>query len=68
MKSDDELRGKAENLKGRVKQAFGTVTGDKRAEAEGAGERLKGAAKEAIGKAKRAVHQQDDTDDDDVEG
>ena len=51
----DELKGKAENLKGRVKQAAGSLTGDKKLEAEGAVERVKGAAEEKVGEAKRKV-------------
>jgi uncharacterized protein YjbJ (UPF0337 family) len=52
---NNEVKGKAENLKGRVKQAAGAVTGDKELEAEGAGERATGAAKEMAGKAKRKL-------------
>ena len=50
-----EIKGKAENLKGRVKQAAGAVTGDKETEAEGAVERAAGAAREMAGKAKRKL-------------
>jgi uncharacterized protein YjbJ (UPF0337 family) len=63
----DESEGKVENLKGRVKQAAGAVTGDKSLEAEGAVDRAKGAAKEKVGEAKRkldeANRQVDDDDD-----
>jgi uncharacterized protein YjbJ (UPF0337 family) len=52
---DDELKGKAENLKGRVKQAAGSLTGDKKLEAEGAAERVKGAAQEKVGEVKRKL-------------
>ena len=38
----DELKGKAENLMGRAKQAIGTLTGDKHKEGEGLLERLRG--------------------------
>jgi len=58
MNKDDlkrELKDKAENIKGRVKEAFGTVTGNKRAEAEGAAERFSGAAKEKADDIKRSV-------------
>ena len=58
MNKDDlkrELKDKAENVKGRVKEAFGTVTGNKRAEAEGAAERFSGAAKEKADDIKRSV-------------
>jgi uncharacterized protein YjbJ (UPF0337 family) len=49
----DELKGKAENLKGRVKQAAGSLSGDKRAEGEGLIDRVRGAVRERFGKAKR---------------
>jgi uncharacterized protein YjbJ (UPF0337 family) len=50
--TDDELKGKFENLKGRAKQSVGAATGDKELEAEGLGERVKGAVKEKIGELK----------------
>ena len=37
----DELKDKAENLKGRVKEAFGALTGDKKAQAESEIDRAK---------------------------
>ena len=48
----DELKGKMDNMKGRVKEAAGSLTGDKRTQAEGLGERVKGAVEEKIGQAK----------------
>ena len=72
MNKDDlkrEIKDKAENIKGRVKEAFGNVTGNKRAEAEGAAERFSGAAKEKADDVKRAVDNrshdthQEETDD-----
>ena len=51
----DELKGKAENLKGRVKEAMGSITGNKEKEAEGMVDRVKGATREKIGKAKDEV-------------
>jgi uncharacterized protein YjbJ (UPF0337 family) len=51
----DEWKGKAENLKGRVKRAAGSLSGDKKLEAEGAVDRVKGAAEEKVGEAKRKV-------------
>ena len=68
MPNDDQVKGKVENLKGRAKQAFGTVTGNKSAEAEGLGERLKGAAREKVGEIKRAAQkppQEDENEDED---
>jgi uncharacterized protein YjbJ (UPF0337 family) len=51
----DELEGKKENIKGRIKEAAGTLTGDKDLENEGADERARGAAKEQIGRTRRKV-------------
>ena len=48
MANDDEIKGKAENLKGRAKQAVGTVFGNKEMEAEGA-------VKEKVGEVKRKL-------------
>ena len=48
----DELKGKAENLMGRAKEAIGALTGDKRKEGEGLFDRLRGAVREKVGKAK----------------
>jgi uncharacterized protein YjbJ (UPF0337 family) len=64
---DDENRGKLDNIKGRVKQAAGALTGNKRVEAEGAVERVKGAAEEALEKAKRKIKDEDEEDDEDKE-
>jgi uncharacterized protein YjbJ (UPF0337 family) len=62
----DELKGKAENLKGRAKEAFGALTGDKRKEGEGLFDRVRGAVRERFGKAKseasRSVSREDDDD------
>jgi uncharacterized protein YjbJ (UPF0337 family) len=63
--SNEDITGKAENLKGRVKQAAGSLTGDKKLEAEGAVDRVKGAAREKVGEAKRKLD--DVAGDDDTE-
>jgi len=51
----DELEGKKENLKGRVKEAAGVLTGNKDLEAEGSDERAGGAVQEDLGRARRRV-------------
>ena len=53
----DELKGKAENLKGRVKEATGALRGDKGQEAEGFVDRVRGAVREKVGKAKDEVEE-----------
>jgi len=67
MSKDDlkrEIKDKAENIKGRVKEAFGALSGNKRTEAEGAAERVSGAAKEKADDVRRAVERdREETDD-----
>ena len=48
-----QASGKGQNIKGRVKEAFGAVTGNKQTEAEGMTDRIAGAAREKIGEVKR---------------
>ena len=48
----DEIKGKAEQAKGYVKQKAGEMTGNENLEAEGAGERIAGKAREQVGKVK----------------
>ena len=63
----DELEGKAENLKGRVKDAAGALTGDKGKQAEGMADRARGAVRENVGKAEREVSKELDRDETDDE-
>ena len=65
MANEDEVKGKLENLKGRIKQAVGAVTGDKEIEAEGAVERVKGAAQEKVGEVERKVSKPAEDEDED---
>jgi len=51
----DEREGKKTNIKGRVKEAAGTLTGNEELESEGAEERAAGEAQEKIGRAHRKV-------------
>ena len=55
MKNRDEIEGRKENLRGRIKEAAGTLTGDRDLENEGANERAGGAVQEEIGRARRKV-------------
>jgi uncharacterized protein YjbJ (UPF0337 family) len=48
-----EARGKAKKLKGRVKQAVGIITGDSAVEREGSRQRAEGTVQESLGKARR---------------
>jgi uncharacterized protein YjbJ (UPF0337 family) len=52
-----EARGKAKKLKGRVKEAVGIVTGDSALERKGSRQRAEGAFQESLGKARRKAGQ-----------
>lgn len=51
----DELEGKSETLKGKVKQAVGHATGDEALHDEGVADEVAGKTQETIGKARRKV-------------
>ena len=55
MLNDDELRGKADQVKGRVKDAIGRATGDEHLRDEGAADEAAGKVQEGVGKARRKV-------------
>jgi uncharacterized protein YjbJ (UPF0337 family) len=60
--NDDELKGKMKNLKGRAKEAFGSMTGNKSKQAEGTAERIGGAVQEKAGKVKKEISEDEDID------
>ncbi|HEY4231035.1 MAG TPA: CsbD family protein [Thermoanaerobaculia bacterium] len=51
--NQDERNGRVENLKGRVKQAAGVLSGDPQLEKEGADERSVGEARQKLAEARR---------------
>jgi uncharacterized protein YjbJ (UPF0337 family) len=51
----DQKEGAVQNIKGRVKQAGGVLSGNKEAESEGARDRASGAVKKAVGDLKHKV-------------
>lgn len=51
--------GKAQNIKGRVKEAVGAVTGHKATEAEGVADRVAGAAREKVVEVKHDLFNPD---------
>ena len=53
--SQDETRGKIENVKGRVKEAAGIITGNHDLEKEGSQQRASGKIQESVGEARRKV-------------
>jgi uncharacterized protein YjbJ (UPF0337 family) len=54
MGADDKISNKAEELKGRAKEAVGDATGNEQWQAEGRAERAKGDIKQAAEKVKDA--------------
>lgn len=55
MKNEDERSGRMRDVKGRVKEAAGILTGNERLEDEGAGDRQAGQTEEALGRARRKL-------------
>lgn len=51
----DSLQGKGTDVKGRVKDAAGGLTGDSSLQAEGKWDQLKGKAQDALGKVERKL-------------
>ncbi len=51
----DSAAGKAKDLKGRLKDAAGGLTGDTSLQAEGKLDQLKGKAQDALGKVERKI-------------
>jgi uncharacterized protein YjbJ (UPF0337 family) len=57
---DNNLRGTGNDLKGRVKDAAGGLTGDNQMQAEGKLDKLKGKAQNAIGDIQRRLGRETD--------
>jgi len=51
----DRVKGKMEDITGRIKRQTGEWTGDEKAQAEGAMEQAKGKARNAVGRMKDAA-------------
>jgi uncharacterized protein YjbJ (UPF0337 family) len=52
---DKRTEGKADELKGRAKEAWGDLTDDEKTQREGKADQVKGKAKEAAGNVKKAA-------------
>jgi uncharacterized protein YjbJ (UPF0337 family) len=57
---ENSLRGTGNDIKGRVKDAAGGLTGDSKLQAEGKLDRLKGKAQDALGDVQKRLGQNDD--------
>jgi uncharacterized protein YjbJ (UPF0337 family) len=51
----DQAKGKFENLKGKVKEVAGIITGQRKLEAEGKDQKLAGKAREKLGQVKKVL-------------
>jgi uncharacterized protein YjbJ (UPF0337 family) len=51
----DEARGKADQVKGKIKESVGDATGDERLRDEGEADKAAGEVEEALGKGRRKV-------------
>jgi len=49
----DQARGKLENLKGKIKETAGVITGQRKLEEEGKDQKLAGKAREKLGQVKK---------------
>lgn len=63
----DQLKGKVEKVKGRVKDAAGALSGDKKTQVEGMVERVKGTVREGLGNAREAIEKGDRSPENDDE-
>ncbi len=52
---NDRVKGKMDEMAGKVKSKFGEMTGDRETQAEGVGEQIKGKVQNAFGKVKDEV-------------
>ena len=55
---ENSVEGKADNLKGKAKDAWGGATGDTSKQVEGKFDQLKGKAKDTLGKGERELDKQ----------
>jgi uncharacterized protein YjbJ (UPF0337 family) len=56
---DDRVKGSAQNLKGKAKEAAGKALGDEKLKAEGRGDQAAGKIRNAIGGVKDALREGD---------
>jgi uncharacterized protein YjbJ (UPF0337 family) len=53
VRNKDELKGKGKQIKGRIKDKVGEMSGNRNLESEGEAERIEGLAQEGVGRARR---------------
>lgn len=59
---ENQSEGRFENVKGRVKDTFGSATGDRSLESEGKMDQMKGKMKDKLGGAQRELDKDVDPD------
>ena len=59
---EDSVEGKAKDLKGKIKDAAGGLTGDTSLQAEGKIDQVKGKAQDTLGKIERKIGEKTDED------
>jgi uncharacterized protein YjbJ (UPF0337 family) len=55
MQNEDEIKGKIDRAKGKIKEGVGDMTGDEKLQSEGKAEELGGNVQETFGKGRRKV-------------
>jgi uncharacterized protein YjbJ (UPF0337 family) len=63
---EDSVEGKTKDLKGKIKDAAGGLTGDGSLQAEGKMDQLKGKAQDTLGKVERKIGEKTDDVDDEL--
>ena len=53
----DKIEGEKDNIKGKIKEGFGKLTGNRDLEEEGKDDRSEGAARKKVGEIKKVINQ-----------
>ncbi len=59
---NDRIKGKMDEVGGKIKEKVGEMTGDRSTQAEGIGQKIKGKVQNTFGKAKDEVRAENDLD------
>ena len=54
---DDRIEGSAKNMKGKIKEGLGKITGDAKLEGEGKGDQVAGKVQNAVGGIKDTIRE-----------
>jgi uncharacterized protein YjbJ (UPF0337 family) len=53
----DKIKGETDDIKGKIKEGVGNLTGDRELEDEGKADQLKGAVRKKVGEIKKVFNQ-----------